>query len=439
MGFTAGITANMAIGTPSYYIDSGTNQWDAHTWVNIHFDSSGSMNDIITPLQNAMTGAYFSSGSAAGQDGVKSTTSLRAELQDLYATGGIEGAPDYNTDNSTNGKDAYDLRVYHRSLSNENWLDWSTKFYNAQNTAGLSWNVLGNNYTVNNIIEVFVINESKGGPGTNLRGAGYYSTGWAEPATDSGVKTVATASNNSTQVVLTDASGIVRESDNEDGNGVSEPFAHHMKITAVNTGSLSGTPTVTGISGNTITLSSAQTFAQGTELTFSMTSKGFNETSGSFHHSSPDDHFLYKTAISTQRAVLGSTSSGTIRSIDTQSSQKPSITYIVIDAGASRTNVRISGINNVANGFTGDGHNGPGGITASQRHTKEGVIEGKLTFHETRTDGNNYSLNDFTDLTSWNNKSNMLHLVALTDKSNFTSQSYWKDQLRAALQLNISF
>ena len=62
MGFTAGMSASMVMGTPSYYIDSGGNQWDAHTWVNFHFDSSGSMDDIITPLSNAMTGPYFSSG-----------------------------------------------------------------------------------------------------------------------------------------------------------------------------------------------------------------------------------------------------------------------------------------------------------------------------------------------------------------------------------------
>ena len=129
MGFTAGISASMGMGTPSYYIDSGGNQWDANTWVNFHFDSSGSMADIITPLTNAMTGAYFSSCSAAGQNGVKSTTSLRAELQDLYATGGIEGAPDWNTNSATNGADQYDLHINHRSINDEKWLTWPDKHY----------------------------------------------------------------------------------------------------------------------------------------------------------------------------------------------------------------------------------------------------------------------------------------------------------------------
>tara|TARA_Y100001972_G_scaffold18339_1_gene20755 strand:- start:6 stop:1307 length:1302 start_codon:yes stop_codon:yes gene_type:complete len=433
MGFTTGITSSTGIGTPHYYIDSGGNKWDAHTWVNFHFDSSGSMNDIITPLTNAMTGAYFSSGSAAAGNGVKSTTSLRAELQDLYATGGIEGAPDYNTNNNTNGKNAYDLRVNSRSINDERWLTWS----DSHQTSGGSqtWNNLGNNNTVNNIIQVFVINESKGGFPNNRRGAGYYSTGWAEPFTGTLTKTVQATTTSSTTVELDNVTGLVKESDNNDGV-VSEPFAEHMKLTAVSAGSLSGTPTITNISSNTVTLSSAQSFAAGTQLTFSMTSFGFNSTNGSFHYSSPDNHSTYATDIVTARNTLGLGSG--IKDILTNSGQKPSITYIVIDAGTG-TNTRVSALNNVGNGVVGNAHNGPGGLNASQRHVQEGIIEGKLTFHATRTDGNNRSLNDFSDITSWNDKSNMLHLVALTNKSGETSQSYWKDQLRAALQLNVSF
>ena len=433
MGFTAGITASMAMGTPSYYIDSIGNQWDAHTWVNFHFDSSGSMNDIITPLTNAMTGDYFSSGSAAAGNGVKSTTSLRAELQDLYATGGIEGAPDYNTNNATNGKDAYDLRVNSRSVNDERWLTWSGSHYNSGGSQ--TWNNLGNNNTVNNIIQVFVINESKGGFPNNRRGGGYYSTPWAEPFTGTLTKTVQATTTSSTTVELDNITGLVKESDNNDGV-VSEPFAEHMKLTAVNTGSLSGTPTITNISSNTVTLSSAQSFAAGTQLTFSMTSFGFNSTNGGFHYSSPDNHSTYATDIVTARNTLGLGSG--IKDILTNSGQKPSITYIVIDAGTGTT-TRVSALLNVGDGVVGNAHNGPGGLNASQRHVQEGVIEGKLTFHATRTDGNNRSLNDFSDLTSWNEKTNMLHLVALTNKSGETSQSYWKDQLRAALQLNVSF
>ena len=433
MGFTTGMISGAEAGTPHYYIESGGNQWDAHTYVNFHFDSSGSMNDIITPLTNAMTGAYFSSGSAAGQDGVKSTVSLRAELQDLYATGGIEGAPDYNTDNSTNGKNAYNAHVNHRNINDERWLTWSGSHFVGGSSQ--SWNNLGNNNTVNNIIQVFVINESKGGYPNNRRGGGYYSTPWGEPFTGTLTKTVQATTSNSTTVVLDTITGLVKESDNNDGV-VSEPFAEHMKLTAVSAGSLSGTPTITNISSNTVTLSSAQSFAAGTQLTFSMTSFGFNSTNGSFHYSSPDDHSTYATDIVGARNTLGLGSG--IKDILTNSGQKPSITYIIIDAG-SGTTTRVSALNNVGNGVVGNAHNGPGGLNASQRHVQEGVIEGKLTFHATRTDGNNRSLNDFANITSWNDKSNMLHLVALTNKSSETSQAYWKDQLRAALQLNVSF
>ena len=434
MGFTAGMVSSMGLGVPHYYIDSGGNQWDAHTWVNFHFDSSGSMNDIINPLINAMTGAYFSSGSAAGQDGVKSTVSLRAELQDLYATGGIEGAPDWNTDDSTNGKDAYNAHVNHRQKSDERWLSWSGSHYVGGSPQ--SWNNLGNNNTVNNIIQVFVINESKGGYPGNTRGGGYYSTPWGEPFTGTLTKTVQATTSNSTTVVLDSITGLVKTTDNVDSNNVSEPFAQHMKLTAVSAGSLSGTPTISNISSNTVTLSSAQSFSAGTQLTFSMTSFGFNSTNGSFHYSSPDDHSTYATDIVGARNTLGLGSG--MKDILTNSGQKPSITYIIIDAG-SGTTTRVSAINNVGNGVVGDAHNGPGGLNASQRHVQEGVIEGKLTFHATRVDGNNRSLNDFADITSWNDKSNMLHLVALTNQSANTSQAYWKDQLRAALQLNVSF
>jgi len=437
MGFTTGMISGAEAGTPHYYIDSEGNQWDANTWVNFHFDSSGSMNNIITPLTNAMTGAYFSSGSASAGNGVKSTTSLRAELQDLYATGGIEGAPDYNTNNATNGKDAYDAHVNHRNEDDERWLTWSNTHY--LNTGGFvsnqTWNNLGNNNTVSNIIQVFVINESKGGYPNNRRGGGYYSTPWGVPFTGTLTKVVQATTTSSTDVVLSNTTGLVKTSDNYDGV-VFEPFAEHMKLTAVNAGSLSGTPTITNISSNTVTLSSAQSFAAGTQLTFSMTSFGFNSTNGSFHYSSPDSHSTYATDIVGARNVLGL---GTgIKDIFTNSGQKPSITYIIIDAGTGTT-TRVSALNGVGNGVVGNAHNGPGGLNASQRHVQEGVIEGKLTFHATRTDGNNRSLNDFENLTSWNDKTNMLHLVALTNQSQNTSQSYWKDQLRAALQLNVSF
>ena len=99
------------------------NVWDEHTYVSVIFDSSGSMNGIITPMTNAMGGKYFSSGSASGQDGVKSTTSIRALVQDIYASGGIEGHPDWNTDNATNGKTEFEKHIQFKNISNERTVD----------------------------------------------------------------------------------------------------------------------------------------------------------------------------------------------------------------------------------------------------------------------------------------------------------------------------
>jgi len=435
MGFLAGMPSSM--GTPGYYIDEERNPWDANTYANFHFDSSGSMNNIITPLQNAMTGAYFSSGSAAGQDGVKSTTSLRAELQDLYATGGIEGAPDWNTNSATNGADQYDLHINHRSINDEKWLTWPDKHYYNSGSSSRTWHALANANTVSNIVQVFVINESK----DTTRGSGYMSTQFGEERTRSTIKTVTSATTNSTTVQVANNVDIATTGagnrQNQDTNGVAEPFAEHMKLTAVSQGTLNGTPTIVSYSGNTLTLSSAQTFAQGTNLTFTMLAKGFNSTSGTFHHSSPDNHAEATTDVQIARTVLyngsGTPNSGIHQILNT--GQKPSVTYIVIDAGLGQQ--RVGGMNLI--GPTADPGNGPSDMTASQRHTQEGIIEGKLSFHATRTDGNNRSLNDFNNLLSWNEKQNLLHLTALYQQNQNTSVSYWKDQLRAALQLNLSF
>ena len=148
------------MGLQHYYIDEKGNPWDANTYAMFVFDSSGSMNDIISPLTSAMNGAYFSSGSAAAGNGVKSTTSLRAELQDVYATGGIEGAPDYNTDNATNGKDAYNAHVSFQNLGDENWVSWLQNHYKGSSQIQ-TWKQLGDANEVSNVVIVAVINESK--------------------------------------------------------------------------------------------------------------------------------------------------------------------------------------------------------------------------------------------------------------------------------------
>ena len=170
MGFVAGLGhPGVNCGVPTYYMHSGpTNTWDANTYATVYFDGSGSMNSIITPLTNAMGGDYFSSGSAAGGDGVKSTTSLRAILQDLYATGGIEGSPDYNTNNATNGSDEFEKHVQFINLgSSERPAEWLTTPYKYNGSATWPASPTETTYddsdfiTPSNFVAVAVCNESK--------------------------------------------------------------------------------------------------------------------------------------------------------------------------------------------------------------------------------------------------------------------------------------
>jgi len=111
MGFIAGLGLPSGLGVPSYYMDDPSNVWDKDTYAFLYLDNSGSMDDLIQPLTDALMGDYFSSGDAVHQNGVKNENSLRGTLQDIYATGGIEGAPDWNTNSATNGADEYDKHV----------------------------------------------------------------------------------------------------------------------------------------------------------------------------------------------------------------------------------------------------------------------------------------------------------------------------------------
>lgn len=168
MGFVAGLGhPGLNCGVPTYYMQQGAgNTWDANTYATIYFDGSGSMANIITPLTNAMGGDYFSDGSAAGGDGVKNPNSLRSILQDLYATGGIEGAPDYNTNNATNGKDEFEKHVQFVTLGNERTAEWLAKPYKYNGSA--TWPALPTETTYDdsdfitpsNFVAVAVCNES---------------------------------------------------------------------------------------------------------------------------------------------------------------------------------------------------------------------------------------------------------------------------------------
>jgi len=76
------------------------------TYIMLVFDGSGSMDAAVPNLQTMAGGSYFTSGSTT----VKNPDTLRAVLQDFYATGQTQAQG--NTDSTTNGSDAYDSHVY---------------------------------------------------------------------------------------------------------------------------------------------------------------------------------------------------------------------------------------------------------------------------------------------------------------------------------------
>lgn len=176
MGFTTGMISGAEAGTPHYYIDSVGNQWDANTYCSIIFDGSGSMDQIISPLQSAMTGDYFSSGSAAGEDGVKNANSIRSTVQDYYATAGIEGAPDWNTNSATNGSDEFEKHVNTRTLGENSAFDMAQPLYLSGSwPSGVTSTYYNdaNFITPSNFIQIVVCNESSAGYTDTLSGSGW--------------------------------------------------------------------------------------------------------------------------------------------------------------------------------------------------------------------------------------------------------------------------
>jgi len=474
MGFLAGIPSSM--GTPGYYIDSGGNQWDANTYAMFVFDSSGSMNDIITPLTNAMSGAYFSSGSAAGQDGVKSTTSLRAELQDLYATGGIEGAPDWNTNAATNGATEYNNHVTFASISDEDWVYWGRARWTSTGNS-TTWAALGGSSVVSNVVMVHVINESK--PAHNVEDTdGYH---WTQYGAETNVDVSHTVVSGSGDTYVFDSISYV------DSTGVTRPdviqkvtsgVAPNVKSNAaydqyvlsavtdegapINLGSPTiYNTTVSNTSTKQVTFDRAVSFNAGDVVTWRLRSYGYYTTrgdaglggnAGEFYTSDPINFPNYRTSINLFRNHLsGQTQNGQgysagsgfygIKDTGPSSNNRPSLTVVVLDAGlngGSSLGNYVSGSTQIT-GPRAHSDTGPGNMTAQQMHTQFGVIEGRDQFHADRSDANNYSLDDFNDLLAWNGKSNLLTATMLNRQNKNTSQSYWKDQLRAALQQNLSF
>jgi formylglycine-generating enzyme required for sulfatase activity len=75
------------------------------TFIVVTFDTSGSMSGAEPQIRAALSGGYFKQGSTTERN----PESVRAVLQDYYATGGTEF--EGNTNPATNGRDEYDAKV----------------------------------------------------------------------------------------------------------------------------------------------------------------------------------------------------------------------------------------------------------------------------------------------------------------------------------------
>ena len=91
-------------------------QFNRDTFILVTFDSSGSMSGAEPEILAALSGGYFKSGSTTERN----PESLRAILQDFYATAGTEFSG--NTNPATNGRDEYDRKV--KFLANGSERHW---------------------------------------------------------------------------------------------------------------------------------------------------------------------------------------------------------------------------------------------------------------------------------------------------------------------------
>lgn len=392
MGFTAGMVSSMGIGTPHYYIDSGdnSNQFDRHTYITIWLDVSGSMNDIVVPIQNALSGAYFSSGDAANQNGVKSSTSLRSELQDFYATGGIEGSPDWNTNNATNGKNEFNKHCTFISVLGEQTVAsidrmGSNSIVTTNEIANGNANTLrsmghADFITPSNFINIQVCNESHP----------IYTSGWDGNTWRNNVWTwtgppAGTFGANATNSQIMDPNN---------------PSVPSVGYTPVQTNYTRAVSLVRG--------SLFETTLNGAGATF--VSNYWNNFTHSASQASP--HF----------PVLRERADG----------YKPSVTLCILDPGLELGNSN-SGV------YSSNPHNGQGDRTASQEFWHRGVIGGEGYYGaDGYVTGHTYGLNDFNAKMSWNGRQNVLSLTSLTDQSQNTDVTYWKNQVRNLITSNVN-
>ena len=482
MGFVAGLGVPTGMGVPTYYVSGiePSNDWDANTWVNIYFDSSGSMNDIIDPLTAVMVGAYCGSGSAAGGDCVRSTyanfplaPTLRAELQDYYATGATEESG--NTNASTNGATAYNAHIIYQSRAGELWLDWLYKrgTVNGTSTTSETWATFSAAQTVNNVVQVVVLNESKGTPSNPF----YHRTQFGDDLISTHYATVVGAQSWSAGFAVDDGSLLILDGRNTNLFDAST----RLYITAITNPDSSAGGFTPGVYVDTINptapwnivlvhdgggSSSLIECDDDAVITFQIRSYGWHvigidgfttylgasikplhSDTGSPDTGSPDNHPTYVTNINAYRSGLASGAGG-FGGADTNGNL-PSLTVIVIDSGLQSQYYSGYVNNQVGTGSTlrADAGNAAGtNRTASQRFIQEGVIEGLGDFANTRSDGNNYSLQGFGDdpllgtgLLAWNAKSNLISSILLENENTNDSQVFWFNQLRNALLQNINF
>lgn len=477
MGFTTGLGMPTMMGLPEYYIDDEqVNQWDENTYLNLSFDFSGSMNTIIAPIIAVVDGAYLAS------PGVKASNSLRALLQDFYATGVTE--ENGNTDATTNGKDEYEDHVGFRVVNNERYLTWFENYYPARNGASAAasvsfanhqkWVTLAGSNTISNIVQITLSNENR--PqylAAQAYGDGYYHRShFGSPINVDVTCTVDGATSSSATFVSDTAygdgtGGTVRDeltfhnhpdyfpSCPSGCKGNMHPFKLHARssggsITANTLIKLINIDVGGGEDGKTVTLDNADhSFVDGETLTFRVSNPGWDNTDVMTNWST-DVVALRESLLSgdvTTNSIHGvSYDPGGGLSGIASTGQYPSIHYIHIDPGGDGS-IPVTGLSGSSkpDGPQPDPANyDPGGglpdQTASQRVVSEGLHQGLGEFGADTSDSNkNKSLNDYEFLAStWNGKVNTFVPLILDSKSAETSGSYWYGQLHAAITIGMT-
>jgi hypothetical protein len=470
MGFVAGLGVPTGMGVPTYFISDEVddNQWDQHTYLQLVFDRSGSMNAIIPPIISVCNKAYCGSGSAGGGDCVKASNSLRATLQDFYATGATEESG--NADAATNGSTAYDAHVAWRVSQDERYLTWFHNYtsyrdpgsYNAG--AGFAtyahWEDFAATTTINHIVCVSLCNESR--PSNDIPSHLYHRHHFGDPHAEDVTCTVDGATTTNADFVsdtaYDTAAGECYElthfSASSGGNSIPMYLQARSSGGSITAGTKINNINVAG-DGKTVTLSNADhSFVDGETLTFRVTNPGWDNTDVMVHWSRDVSDLRqslatgavdYSSATHQGINVSGIHGSNSVLAPENGMSgigntgQYPSIHWIHVDAGSvSDPGANVTGLSAPCPvGPQQDPANyDPGGglplQNASQRILSEGAKQGLGDFA-------NYSLSDYNELlNAWNGKNNTFVPVILHNQSGNTSESYWYAQLISAISLGMT-